>query len=642
MSSPIALLVDDFTDGVQSPAWAGSFVLGSATKAETGGQAQLTLPSSTAGTHQAYYRTSGAYDFTAGGCFIVIGTMVSTAVAASMYFDCYVDASNILRWSQTSGTLVAQTITAGVTTGVYSVAWNASTYKYLRIRESGGNILFDSSSNGTSWTNRHTTAGLPFAVTSLYVQFGVAGLNIASPGSLRIDDVNPTLPAPSSTWRYTTADWSISNRLMPVTLAATANTQGVLVTADTMDSAGVLSGNVRYFAGPLGSTSGGYLQLTEYASLALAQASAFQIPIDGRVDLPAMVDARYMRLYHRSTDASAHTLREFVPRRIVQTDDLEAESIRAINIAAGAVTADKIFVLTLGAITANIGKLNIDTTGYLYQGTGTGDAPTTGLKIFNSGGIGKLSTYNTGVEQVTFDTDGKLKAGAGTVLLDVNGITIDTPLLGAEQAINKVKWKTGATAVFEIYGTRNPDYTGNMVAYQNGSQGGLLSLLGQATGAFDDAEIQVKGATGATNGLISFNADLVYSFSGFSVGLSAGDALPGYLRVQNDATILKGLNLGTATGAPIGGIHMDTYIQQPESSQPATPAANTMRQWTTDDGAGNTMVAWVSSTATPMGLTTATTAGATAGASGAPPAQVAGYLVAFIAGARRKIPFYNV
>jgi hypothetical protein len=88
-----------------------------------------------------------------------------------------------------------------------------------------------------------------------------------------------------------------------------------------------------------------------------------------------------------------------------------------------------------------MGTLNIDslltiqTSGIIWQGTGSGTTlqnattPTsfsaTGLKIYNSGGIGRLATYNTGIEQVAFDTDGKFKAGGGKVIIDVNGIIVN-------------------------------------------------------------------------------------------------------------------------------------------------------------------------------------------------------------------------
>ncbi len=199
MGAQIATLRDDFFDNAIATAW-DTFVSGSATVAETGGQFVVTLPSSTAGTHYAGYSSHSAYNLTGDEFYINIATMVSTAVAATAYYElrlAKVAQTNVLRWTQTSNTLKAQTVVAGVTTDQYSVTWSGTTYKYLRISESGGNILFQSSTNGTSWTTRATVAvsGL-FAVTDLYVVlFALCGM---SPAQAPSSWMMSTLSSPRS------------------------------------------------------------------------------------------------------------------------------------------------------------------------------------------------------------------------------------------------------------------------------------------------------------------------------------------------------------------------------------------------------------------------------------------------------------
>jgi hypothetical protein len=541
-----SLLRDDFENNVIDPLWAAS-TSGSATAAETGAQARFTLPSSTAGSHDARYTSTGSYDLTGDSCFITIGTMVATGVAATAYFQLTQGggSGNALQWMQLSNTLKAQTVVAGVATDRYSVTWSASTYKYLRIRESGGTTFFDSSTNGTSWTNRASIAN-PIAVTALSVVFGAVCGNVASPGSFRLDEFNVILPAPSSTWRETTGDWGIVNRLQPVTLAATNNAQGVLVTADTMDeSTRALGGTLHYFAGPLGSSSGGFLQLTEYASLVLAQASAFPIPVDGRVDLPILVDARYMRLYHRSTDASSHTLREFLPQRLIQADMIQAESIEAINIAAGAITADKIDVINLAAVSAQMGSLHmdgvidIDTAGGIYQGSGTFASPTTGLKLFNSSGVGKLSGYNAGTEQITLDTDGKLKAGGGNVILDATGISIIAPATSAILSSYRI---TNLAGTLSLGGVLGVDLTTDAV----------LGLHAEAlSGHNTEVRMQALSVAGKV-AKFTLYADVNSGASVVSIG---GNATTNVIDIAASTTnIVGGLNVGSATGATAGQI----------------------------------------------------------------------------------------
>lgn len=363
---PIAYLRDDFEDNVTAPAWTKNQT-GSATANETGGQAQFALPSSTAGSHDANYTSNASYDLTGDSFSIQIGTMVATGVAASAYVRLSLDASNSYQWIQSGGTIKAQKVVAGVATDLYSASWSSTNHKYLRIRESGGTVFFDSSANGTSWTNRgSTTIASAFAATLLTIAFGASCGNVSSPGIFRLDMVNLILPTPTSTWRWIDADWQIVNRMRPITLASTGNKQGVLVTAGGKDASGNLTGTLRYFAGPVGSASGGYAALTEYSTLVAAQANPFTIPIDGRVDLPTLVDCRIMRLYHRSSDGASGTIREYLPRRMIQADDIEAESIKAINIAAHSITADQIATVNLDAtarITAGGGATTLDNHG---------------------------------------------------------------------------------------------------------------------------------------------------------------------------------------------------------------------------------------------------------------------------------------
>jgi len=102
MSRPISQLRDDFENSIQDPLWAGSAVLGSATKSESSGQCVLTLPSSTAGSHSANYVSSGRYDLTGGSIVWNIGQMLSTAVAATAFLQ-LVDIDNTveqLYWTQ--------------------------------------------------------------------------------------------------------------------------------------------------------------------------------------------------------------------------------------------------------------------------------------------------------------------------------------------------------------------------------------------------------------------------------------------------------------------------------------------------------------------------------------------------------------
>lgn len=363
MSVQAVYLKDDFEDNVVATAWVAS-ASGSAAVAETSGQARFTLPSSTAGTHTARYTSRVAYDLTGSSFFINIGTMVAAGVAATAFVQLYLNGTNIFNWIQISGTIYARKVIAGVSTDLFSAAWSGSTYKYLRIRESAGSVLWDSSTNGTSWTNRYTLVGLPFAITDLFVDFGATCGNVASPGSFRLDDVNLLLPALTTAWNWTQVVWPFDERTETITAAidVVGSVMGYAVTADEVDASDNPSGNVRYWSGPADS---GRI-LTEQPTQAAAQAMAVYFPLDGRMDLEAMVEGHCYRIYHRSVDGLSYILRELFPRRTIYADDIKAESITALHLRADIITAREIGTVDLDAtarITAGGGAVILDDSG---------------------------------------------------------------------------------------------------------------------------------------------------------------------------------------------------------------------------------------------------------------------------------------
>jgi len=294
-------------------------------------------------------------------------------------------------------------------------------------------------------------------------------------------------------WAWTEARSELVNRHRNFSVASSGSGITIYV-AYTMDDS-----SYTYFSGPL--TSGYYL--TEQSSLANAQTNALSVSgsqVMQTFSLPRMIDTRHVRLGHNS--AATRVINEFYPRRLIQGDDIEAETIKGIHVAANTLTGNNIIGLTLSAVKADLGTVTISAggwlssgqTGYdtgtgfwiennagtprlsignsggnkvtwngsvlsvvgdlnatsgtfsgvvtigasggLWQGSGSFASVTTGIKLYNSGGIGKLSSYNAGVEQITIDTDGKLKAGLGTVYLDAQGLNI---LAGAAGAFDPVR-----------------------------------------------------------------------------------------------------------------------------------------------------------------------------------------------------------
>lgn len=93
---------------------------------------------------------------------------------AQLEFSLLKDANNLYQWYVDSVDIYAYKRVTGTYSALFHTAYDSSTHKFFRIRESGGNILWDTSADGLSWTNRATLA-TPFDSTALSVE--IKGLN---------------------------------------------------------------------------------------------------------------------------------------------------------------------------------------------------------------------------------------------------------------------------------------------------------------------------------------------------------------------------------------------------------------------------------------------------------------------------------
>jgi len=124
----------------------------------------------------------------------------------------------------------------------------------------------------------------------------------------------------------------------------------------------------------------------------------------------------------------------------------KSPSINGDVICASAITAEKLSVTELAAITANMGLLNA---GEIRLGTGTLGVDFTGWRLWVESSVGRMAGYNNNVLQWYSDTDGRLYAGAGGVSLGAGG----AKFVGTTLLINK----TLATNSGDLYSDAGDD-----------------------------------------------------------------------------------------------------------------------------------------------------------------------------------------
>lgn len=160
----LTTLVDNFNDSIIGANWGNSY--GGVT--ESGGKAHVPC-----GTGFAGYQTAYSWTLTGASFYVAVTTVPAPSTATEAYASVFVNAPDIT----TSGTrigFVINTVTGQLKcsseTGYFdpaavAITYSAVTHKFLRLRETGGNVLWDTSPDGSTWTNRRTLA-TPAWVTS--------------------------------------------------------------------------------------------------------------------------------------------------------------------------------------------------------------------------------------------------------------------------------------------------------------------------------------------------------------------------------------------------------------------------------------------------------------------------------------------
>ena len=153
----LSTLIDNFNDGTIGPNWGNSY--GGVT--ESGGKAHVPC-----GTGYAGYQTAYSWTLAAATMYVAVTTVPAASTATEAYASVFVNAVDIGTTGIRIG-FVINTVTGllkfSSETGYYdptatTVTYSAVDHKFLRLREDGTNVYWDTSPDGSTWTNRRTLA----------------------------------------------------------------------------------------------------------------------------------------------------------------------------------------------------------------------------------------------------------------------------------------------------------------------------------------------------------------------------------------------------------------------------------------------------------------------------------------------------
>ncbi|MGW2223802.1 hypothetical protein [Streptomyces formicae] len=231
----VGTLTDTFNDNIIGPNWGNSY----GGVSETGGKARVPC---VAGVF-AGYQTAKDWTLAGSSAFVQL-PLAAAANGASTEAQ---TAFNIIQ--ATAGTYLAININTvagtirfennvGYTDGAaVSLTYSAATHAWLRIRESGGTVFWDTSTDGSTWTNRRSIA-TPAWVTSSVNAVAVELLSWRNNGTTNFSEWDNFNTAASSAAVYfmsagLTADSALTAPLTPSAVL------GASLTADTSLDASV-------------------------------------------------------------------------------------------------------------------------------------------------------------------------------------------------------------------------------------------------------------------------------------------------------------------------------------------------------------------------------------------------------------------
>ncbi|MFF7308160.1 hypothetical protein [Streptomyces sp. NPDC008137] len=151
----LSTLQDNFNDNVIGPNWGDSY--GGAN--EAGGQARVPCAPET----YAGYQTGRAWTFAGATVYLKLATVpaasTGTNVTANFLIICATPGTSVgFEYNAVTGVLRLMSNVDYWDAAAVELAYSPTDHLWLRLREDGTNVYWDTSPDGTTWTNRRTLA----------------------------------------------------------------------------------------------------------------------------------------------------------------------------------------------------------------------------------------------------------------------------------------------------------------------------------------------------------------------------------------------------------------------------------------------------------------------------------------------------
>jgi hypothetical protein len=179
---------DDFEDGQAGVQWAQAFD-GACVRNETGGR--LTLAPATSSTNYCGYMSGTLFELSDSQMWVEVPETTGTDPSSITFFKVETFGNNFLEIVKTGPDLVFHARVDGAEVPYNEVPYDPTAHRWWRIRAQGQMVYWDTSPDGTTWTERGSGTRPDFDLDRVNVVLGagVSGTS-GSPGTAAFDNYN--------------------------------------------------------------------------------------------------------------------------------------------------------------------------------------------------------------------------------------------------------------------------------------------------------------------------------------------------------------------------------------------------------------------------------------------------------------------